>query len=288
MRDDIQPVDFGLSSLDMEAYNSTRTIRHGLAEGSRSTTEIINDVKEKFHYSELTLTGEVARYLNISCIKANEILRTSKDGIEAVLEKVNFDNKILYDVIIPKIIKAMFEIKTEIVTETQELTLLHKPAGQDFYLFNGKDGLVVTANGVDAKLLAKSFHADTYCFDSNPEQECFRQYLESNKVKKVYFTGMFTSPSQSDFSIPYLNPESNCIRHYYPDFLAEMEDGSYQIVEVKGDDKIDDKVVLAKQQAATEMAGASQMEYRMLAGSVIMNSNVIDGNSSEQLPLPTI
>ncbi len=79
-----------------------------------------------------------------------------------------------------------------------------------------------------------------------------------------------------------------CIRHYYPDFLAEMEDGSYQIVEVKGDDKIDDKVVLAKQQAATEMAGASQMEYRMLAGSVIMNSNVIDGNLSEQLPLPTV
>ncbi len=288
MRDDIQPVDFGLSSLDMEAYNSTRTIRHGLAEGARSTTEIINDVKEKFHYSELTLTGEVARYLNISCIKANEILRTSKDGIEAVLEKVNFDNKILYDVIIPKIIKAMFEIKTEIITETQELTLLHKPAGQDFYLFNGKDGLVVTANGVDAKLLAKSFHADTYCFDSKPELVCFQKYLQSNKVKKVYFTGMFTSPSQSDFSIPYLNPESNCIRHYYPDFLAEMEDGSYQIVEVKGDDKIDDKVVLAKQQAATEMAGASQMEYRMLAGSVIMNSNVIDGNLSEQLPLPTV
>lgn len=67
-----------------------------------------------------------------------------------------------------------------------------------------------------------------------------------------------------------------------------MEDGSFQIVEVKGDDKIDDKLVLAKQQAVAEMAGASQMEYRMLAGSVIMTSNVIDGNSSEQMPLPTV
>lgn len=67
-----------------------------------------------------------------------------------------------------------------------------------------------------------------------------------------------------------------------------MEDGSYQIVEVKGDNKIDDKVVLAKQKAATEMAGASQMEYRMFAGSEIMNSNVIDGNSSEQISLPTV
>ena len=59
-------------------------------------------------------------------------------------------------------------------------------------------------------------------------------------------------------------------------------------MEVKGDDKIDDKVVLAKQKAAIEMAGASQMEYRMFAGSEIMNSNVIDGNSSEQMQLPQI
>jgi hypothetical protein len=288
LKENIQPVDFDLSNLNLDEYNSTRTIRHGLAEGARSITEIINDVKDNYHYSELTLTGEIARYLNITCIKANEILRTSKDGVEAVLEKVNFDNKILYDIIIPKIVQAMFEFKTEIITETRELTLLHKPVGQDFYLFNGKDGLVATDKDkwLEAKLLEKSFHADTYCFDSSPEMECFKQYLHSNKVKKIYFTGMFTSPNQSDFSIPYLNPESNCIRHYYPDFLAEMEDGSYQIVEVKGDDKIDDKVVLAKQQAATEMAGASQMEYRMLAGSVIMNSNVIDEAKAEQLLLP--
>ncbi len=288
LKENIQPVDFDLSNLNLDEYNSTRTIRHGLAEGARSITEIINDVKDNYHYSELTLTGEIARYLNITCIKANEILRTSKDGVEAVLEKVNFDNKILYDIIIPKIVQAMFEFKTEIITETRELTLLHKPVGQDFYLFNGKDGLVATDKDkwLEAKLLEKSFHADTYCFDSSPEMECFKQYLHSNKVKKIYFTGMFTSPNQSDFSIPYLNPESNCIRHYYPDFLAEMEDGSYQIVEVKGDDKIDDKVVQAKTKAATEMAGASQMEYRMLAGSVIMKSNVIDDANTEQLLLP--
>lgn len=36
------------------------------------------------------------------------------------------------------------------------------------------------------------------------------------------------------------------MRKYYPDFLALMEDGSYQLIEVKGDNKIDDEVVLAK------------------------------------------
>lgn len=57
-------------------------------------------------------------------------------------------------------------------------------------------------------------------------------------------------------------------------------------MEVKGDDKIDDKVVQAKKKVATEMAGASEMEYKMLAGSVIMNSNVIDEANTEQLLLP--
>lgn len=44
----------------------------------------------------------------------------------------------------------------------------------------------------------------------------------------------------------YYDPESKRLRKYYPDFLALMEDGSYQLIEVKGDNKIDDEVVLAK------------------------------------------
>ena len=31
----------------------------------------------------------------------------------------------------------------------------------------------------------KSFHADTYCFDSIPEKECFMQYITSAKVAEV-------------------------------------------------------------------------------------------------------
>lgn len=34
--------------------------------------------------------------------------------------------------------------------------------------------------------------------------------------------------------------------HYYPNFLALMEDGTYQLTEVKGDKKIDDAVAKAK------------------------------------------
>lgn len=122
---------------------------------------------------------------------------------------------------------------------------------------------------------AKSFHADTYCFDSKPEKECFLQYISSNKVREIYFTGMFTS-NQGDLSVQYYDPESKRLRKYYPDFLALMEDGSYQLIEVKGDNKIDDEVVLAKKAAAEEMAVASGVHYLMYAGSTLMKSNVLE------------
>lgn len=123
--------------------------------------------------------------------------------------------------------------------------------------------------------IAKSFHADTYCFDSKPEKECFMQYITSGKVAEVYFTGMFTS-NQGDLSVHYYDPESGRIRQYYPDFLAKMTDGSYQLIEVKGDNKIDDAVVKAKQAAAEEMAVASGVKYLMYAGSRITSSHILD------------
>lgn len=51
---------------------------------------------------------------------------------------------------------------------------------------------------------------------------------------------------QSDFFVQYIDPESHTIRSYYPDFLVQKEDGTYAIIEVKGDNKIDDPIVLAK------------------------------------------
>lgn len=94
-------------------------------------------------------------------------------------------------------------------------------------------------------------------------------------TKEIYFTGMFTS-NQGDLSVQYYDPESKRLRKYYPDFLALMEDGSYQLIEVKGDNKIDDEVVLAKKAAAEEMAVASGIHYLMYAGSTLMKSNVLE------------
>ena len=99
--------------------------------------------------------------------------------------------------------------------------------------------------------------------------------ISSKKVKEIYFTGMFTA-NQGDLFVQYYDPESKRIRQYYPDFLAKMDDGSYQLIEVKGDNMIDDEVVKAKAEAAEEMSVASGMKYVMYAGSVLMKQNVLE------------
>ena len=64
----------------------------------------------------------------------------------------------------------------------------------------------------------------------------------------------------------YVDPESRMVRSYYPDFLFEKGDGTYVIVEVKGDNMIDDPIVQAKREYAEQMADASGMEYTIIRG----------------------
>lgn len=181
------------------------------------------------------------------------------------------------DVIIPKIFNTLYEVKSTQKSEDVDMVLLREPKDAGYYEFSSTDELVIEKehNSFTAQEKAKSFHADTYCFDSKPEKECFLQYISNKKVKEIYFTGMFTA-NQGDFYVQYYDPESRRIRNYYPDFLAKMDDNSYQIIEVKGDDKIDDNVVQAKKEAADELAVASGMKYIMYAGSELMSRNVLE------------
>lgn len=280
-----EPIDFRLKDADLGKYASIVYERDGLAyDGSVKETNI-DRFQDNRKYSEFMLVGEVARYLNISCVLAGKILREATDGMETILEAVNKYNAVLYDYVIPAIFNALYEIKTEKKTEEEEVTILREPPNAGFYEFTGKDGLVLTNKTpfLKASEVAKSFHADTYCFDSAPEKECFLQYIRSDKVKKVYFTGMFTS-NQGDLYVYYYDPESGRIHQYYPDFLAEMSDGTYRLIEVKGDNKKEDIVVMAKKAAAEEMAGESGVQYKMHLGSEIMKTNILadEGTPSTQ------
>ena len=271
------PIDFEIDKVDLDKYKSVMYDEGSLRLNmSVKEKEIdVSDSQRKF--SELTLTAEIARYLNISCLLISRIIKESKDGKEKILGLVNKYNDVLYDVVIPKVFHSLYEVKCTQKTKDVDVVLLRIPKDKEYYEFSAKDDLVVTRNhnSFTPKEIAKSFHADTYCFDSKPELECFKQYISSDKVKEVYFTGMFTS-AHSDLSIAYYDPDSKRARHYNPDFLALMEDGSYQLIEVKGDHMIDNEVVLAKKDAAEEMSVASGMRYLMYAGSMLMKKKVLE------------
>lgn len=272
-----EPVDFNLKNLDFTKYQSKIYESDSLARDTSMKETNADHLQDNMQYSALTLVGEVSRYLNISCILSRRILEESKDGISTILDSVNRYNDVLDDVIIPTVFHALFDVKSEKRTEDRELVLLREPENAGYYEFSSKAELVLTKQypGFTKDQIAKSFHADTYCFDSKPEKELFMQYITSDKVEEVYFTGMFTA-NQGDLLVHYYDPESGRIRQYYPDFLAKMTDGSYRLIEVKGDNKIDDVVVQAKAEAAREIATASDMVYMIYAGSRIMNSHVLE------------
>lgn len=230
-----------------------------------------------FRREEVSLTGEISRYMNLSCVLISRILSEAVDGFDNLVEAVNKHNEVLDDVIIPKIFNTLYEVKSEQKNEDVDVILLKEPKDSGYYEFSADENLVIEKdhNSFTPEEIKKSFHADTYCFDSKPEKECFLQYISSKKVKEIYFTGMFTA-NQGDLFVQYYDPESKRIRQYYPDFLAKMNDGSYQLIEVKGDNMIDDEVVKAKAEAAEEMSVASGMKYVMYAGSVLMKQNVLE------------
>lgn len=280
------PVDFGLAGADLSKYSSVMYERDSIANDTSTKQSNADEYQVKMQYSAFSLAGEVARYLNISSILAAKILREAQDGMDVILADVNQYNAVLDDIIIPTIFHALFDVSAIQKTEDRDVVLLREPKDAAYYEFSAKDDLVITNKypGFTPDEVLKSFHADTYCFDSLPEKECFFQYIKSAKVQEVYFTGMFTS-NQGDLSVYYYDPESGRIRQYYPDFLAKMKDGTYQLIEVKGDNKIDDVVVQAKKEAALEMAAASGIKYEMYAGSTIMKTHILEDPPVHQTSL---
>ena len=278
-------VNFRLKDIDPTKYDVIRTTvdieRVGRDEGRKT---VLEGVKENVEYSALTLTAEVARYVGKSCLAVQDALEASQEGMDALVAAVNKYNEILYDRIIPELFKRFYKLDEKIDTQDIELKLVKPPKGPD----GGGDGgggtrsrsseksgdavgefqvkpdlLAAMKNRDFSRFTAKSFHLDNYCFDSTPEMSFFKTVLRDEDVEHLYFTGMLTS-DKTDFRITYIDPESNTLRSYYPDFLAQKRDGSYVIVEVKGEHMIEDAVVQAKAKSATEIASANAMSYLMV------------------------
>lgn len=262
-------INFELGKIDLTKYQLKRISQDGL-KGNRKISEDLKDERDKRQFSQYTLVAEIAKYLNKSCIEIEDLLLNSLPGIQQLVELVSDYNDVLYDHIIPKLFEFLYELKPYESKEEYQIDLVKEPR-EGYYQVTAKPELVAELSQSEyTAFKEKSFHLDTYCFDSKPEKKFFEDVVHMQDIKKIYFTGMLTH-GQTDFYIQYIDPDSNIVRNYYPDFLVEKTNGDYVIVEVKGDNKIEDPVVLAKERAARETATASRMEYKIIKGSEVMN-----------------
>ena len=257
----------------VEKYRLIETQQEGLtapdaARASTSRTFDLTAQREKRTFSPITLIAEVARYLNRSPLEIEELLDSTKEGIAELVAVTNEFNELLYDEIIPRLFRLLFDLDELQQTEEREIELIKVPPSGYYEVTAPRDRIVSMLDTAvtDADRM-KSFHLDTYCFDSGSEHSLFWDLLREQRVKKLYFTGMLTH-GQSDFFIQYIDPDSHTVRSYYPDFVFQREepDGTekFVIVEVKADNQIEDAVVQAKKEFAHQIAEAAGMEYRIL------------------------
>lgn len=288
MRDKVltQGIELGLDRSDravwqelIEKYRLIETQRSGLTFGEAANaksgkTQDLTGRREKREFSRLTLVAEIARYLNRSPLDIETILDTTEEGTDELVVIANEFNELLYDEIIPRLFRLLYDLDEQTQSEEHEVELVKLPPN-GYYPVSAAKEMAVHIGDASQDEQAKSFHLDTYCFDSKPERQLFWDLLREQRVKKLYFTGMLTH-GQSEFFIQYIDPESKAVRSYYPDFLflRQEPDGSekYVIVEVKADNQIEDTVVQAKKAFANQIAVASGMEYRMIKASAAANN----------------
>ena len=266
-------LDFQLDQPEtLEPFRSTVTEADSLQNLAHAEKRDISAQRRQRTYSAYTLVAEIGRYFNnteVSCSTVQTVLEQSHEGMARIVEVVNQFNAVIHVILIPKLFAALYEIKDFRHETEDEVYLVRRDLpknarGEVEFEFKAAEKLVIGRDHFSAaNYQAKSFHLDPYCFDSQPERDFFAKVLASALAEKIYFTGMLTH-GQSEFFVPYIDPESHTVRHYYPDFLIQTADGRWIIVEIKNDAEIDDNVVQAKAESARQLADASHFQYYLV------------------------
>lgn len=163
-----------LDKVDTDQYRLIHTQQEGLsikdtAISRKKWQEDLTDMREKRVFSVLTLVAEISRYLNRPSLEIEEILEKTKEGIDEIVKSVNEFNEILYDWIIPRLFRVLYELNSFERKEEEEIELIKRP-DEGYYIVSAKPQLVVENTEPSlSEYLDKSFHVDTYCFQSNPE-----------------------------------------------------------------------------------------------------------------------
>ena len=264
------PVQIDLSDEALEKFLIRLEKRNNLRDKPTSVEDITNRQSGRT-YSTLTLVGELARYFagdRVSPFEIEELLANGVPGMDRVLETVNLANDVIYEILVPQIFLALFDVQR-----------FERPLEVEVELINGyndeSNTLPTFSFRAQEHLIARrdypgyigvrdrSFHLDTYCFDSLPEVEFFNQVIADDMTEKVYFTGMLVH-GQSAFQVHYIHPESHTVCNYHPDFLVFRSGGKVHLIEVKSNWKKDDPVVLAKQDAAEKLAEGNRFDYALV------------------------
>lgn len=265
-----EKVTFDLPGEVLETYRAALRRRINI-NSDKGTLEDITERLEKRSFTAFTLTGEISRYFSgdgISPFDIEELLEGSAPAMERIVEIVNTSNDILYDIIIPTLFRALFEIEPFGNDSEEEVELVkgynataNRPPT---FRFRAKPHLVAGRDYPEhAKHRERTFHLDHYCFDSQPEVDFFKQVLGLNVADRIYFTGMLVH-GQSGFRVNYIHPESHTVCNYYPDFLVIRESGEIYLIEVKSAWKEEDPVVIAKREAAEQLASGNEFHYALL------------------------
>ncbi len=260
----------------LERYRIIQTETDGLRANDEHAVRLMTEIKRpQRRYSAIMLCSEIARYLGeIGPIEVEGLLERMEGGIDGVLEHVNQHNGLLYDCVIPKVFAEFYRCRSYTLPEPASVPLVRDPGA--VYRMKSQPGLVIQLPD-DETDGDRSFHLDTYVFDSGSERKFFEALLASDKVKSIYFTGMLTQ-NQSDFFIDYLDPtQKNEPRRYFPDFLVELTDGRRIIYEVKPRVNIPREVEQAKAKATEALAKASErMTYVFVPSEEADKGNSLD------------
>ena len=269
-KDPPNPVQIDLSDEALEQFRIRLEKRNNLRDEPTSV-EDITDRQSGRTYSTLMLVGELARYFagdRVSPFEIEELLLDGVPGMDRVLQAVNLANNVIYEVLVPHIFRALFEVQRFERSLEVEVELIKGYNDESNTLptfsFRAQEHLIARRDYPDYNgVRDRSFHLDTYCFDSLPEVEFFKRVINDIDTDKVYFTGMLVH-GQSALQVYYIHPESHTVCNYHPDFLVFRSGGQAHLIEVKSNWKKDDPVVLAKKDAAEKLAESNRFDYALV------------------------
>lgn len=287
----LTPKSFAIFDDDFNADKYKSTIAtHSLSAIHDSSERSEVHLTQKRTFTYYSLIAELSLFLthykrqgdnyvvSYSPVEIDRLLKCAIDG-DKVLEKVNINNDILYDYVIPKLFSQIYAVKY-VQNEPEPITkdIVKEPPYNDndgsgpYFEFQFDDEHFISE--LDEHYMEynqsesgnqKSFNLSGYGFDSSPERSFFDENLFKNDdIKHIWFTGMLTH-GQSEFYIHYIDQDTHALRSYYPDFLIELKTGEFCVVEIKGEHLLKDDNTLSKIESARHLFSIGhQMHYKVI------------------------